>query len=289
MAPVFAVDLPDVVEWLSHSGIPAVPLTGEMSGVAGAVVAVSAKAETVGLAQRSEPGVRKLRVVQAVHGGDSATVRYTIMQLLSSDPLACVRRQEDIAAAIKSSGRYVQFTGVGAELHVQFPGRAGLMRLGDPIIKPGESLGAAHFFEIGLTNPGADKGSVFQVNGRCRARGMIAARDQKLSTAPEPAEWGRCRCEIARLGVDLRIQDNQLVECVLDGRDISADIARWTGMHGLGITECSIGVNPQVLADVDWSLNSVMNEGAQGIHIGFGLYDGMHFDFICPEVGLVSG
>ncbi|MBY0443260.1 MAG: hypothetical protein K2Q25_14170 [Mycobacteriaceae bacterium] len=126
------------------------------------------------------------------------------------------------------------------------------------------------------------------MSGHCRASGMIAARDQLLSAAPEPTEWQRYRRTIAQTGVELQIRDNQLVACLVDGHDIKDEVAQWTRSYGLGITECSIGTNSQVLASADWSLNSLMNESAQGIHLGFGLYDGMHVDFICPEVAVVT-
>jgi len=288
--PVIAVDLPEVVDWLTDSGISAIGLAEVMSVESGAVVAVSAHPATVGLALKSQPGVRKIHVVQSVHSGDPHTVRYTVAQLLASDPLLCAQRQDEIAATIKSSGGAISFRGVGTDLAVRSRGRAGLIHLDDPIIKPGECLSAHAFFEIGLANLKADEDSAFLVNGHCRAIGMIASRDPRLRAGPEPAEWVQHRGEIARTGVDLHISDNQLVKCVLGGRDIKNDIARWTRDHGLRITECSIGTNPQVLTAGDWSLNSLMNEGAQGIHVGFGRpIDGIHFDFICPEVALVAG
>ena len=291
--PVVAVDLPDVVDWLNACGVAAMPLAEVMSISDGAVLAVNAGLGTVRLAKASQPGVRKLNLLQSFNSGDSAAVRYTIAQFLASDPLVSVQNQADVAAAIKSSGGRIAFVspppGSATELNVQFRGPVGVSRLDDPIIKPGECLAAHHFFESGLSNLGTEEDSAFLVNGYCRASGMIASRHRELSAAPEPAEWTRYRDEIAEGGVELHIRDNQLVECLLGGRDIKSDIARWTGSYGLGVTECAVGTNPDVLSGIDWSMNSLMNEGAQGVHIGFGLLDGMHFDFICPGVALVAG
>lgn len=290
VAPLIAVDLPGVVDWLNGNDVPAIALTDVMAVTSGAVVAVSATPETVGLALKSQPGVRKIHLVQSVHSGDEDTVRYTIHRLLASDPMLCVERQADVASAIKSSGGRIAFTGVGTELAVSSRGRAGLIHLDDPIIKPGECLSAHAFFEIGLANLRADEDSAFVVDGHCHAVGMIASRDPELRFGPEPQEWVDYRRHIARTGVDLHLTNNQLVKCLLNGRDIKDDIARWTRDYGLRITECSIGSNSQVLAGPEWSLNSLMNEGAQGIHVGFGRpIDGIHFDFICPEVALVAG
>src|SRR3569833_391395 len=117
--PTIAVDLPEVVEWLTDSGIPAISLVEVMSVVDGAVVAVNANPETIWLAQKPQMGVRKIYFIQSAHGGDSHTVRYTIAQLLASDPWACTQRLADGAAAIKSSGGRFSFTGEGTDLTVQ--------------------------------------------------------------------------------------------------------------------------------------------------------------------------
>lgn len=289
-APIIATDLPEVAEWLTDSGVSSIPLTEVMSITEGAVLAVNATPETIWFAQKSQPGVRKIHLVQSVHGDDNHTVRYTITQWLAADPWACAQRLADIATVIKSSSGRFSLTGLGTDLTVRPRGQVGLIYLDDPLIKPGECVSGAAFFEIGLANLKIGPGSVFLVSGHCRARGMIAARDSVLSAAPEPAEWVEYRRCIAEAGVDLHICDNQLVACLLDGRDIKDEIAKWTGGYGLRITECSIGTNRQVLTGIDWSLNSLMNEGAQGIHLAVGLPDdGMHFDFICPEVALVAG
>lgn len=288
--PLFAIDDQPLVDWLNDSGVRAIPLADVMSVTEGAVIAVNADPANVGLALKSQPGVRKLHVVQSVHSGDKHTVRYTLGHLLASDPLVCVQRQDDVATAIKSSGGRISFTGVGTDLQVRSRGRAGLIHLDDPIVKPGECMSTHAFYEIGLANLRADQESAFVVNGHCHAIGMIASRDSLLRAEPEPVEWVEHRREIAATGVDIHISDNQLVKCLLGGRDIKDDIARWTRDYGLRITECSIGTNAEVLNGTDWSLNSLMNEGAKGIHVGFGRpVDGIHFDFICPEVALVTG
>ena len=289
-ASTIAVDLPEVVEWLTGAGVPAIPLVEVMSVDAGGVVAINANPETIWFAQKPQPGVRKIHLVQSVHGGDEHTVRYTIAQWLAADPWSCAQQLGDVAAEIKSSGGRFALIGAGTELTIQSRGRVGLVYLDDPLVKPGECLSGPAFFELGLGNlkPGGD--GVFLVNGYCRAGGMIAGRGPELSMEPEPQEWVQYRHRIAQTGVELHIRDNQLLACLLDGRDIKADIAKWTWGYGLRITECSIGTNAQVLTGVDWSLNSLMNEGAQGMHLGFGLPDdGIHFDFICPGVALVAG
>ena len=147
-----AVDLPEVVDWLQNFGVPAMALEDVLSVTQGAVVAVNAKPQTVRLAQRSQPGVRKAHLTQSFHDGDVPTVRYTLAQLLASDPWECVQRQADVASVIKSSSGGMSFVGAGTELTLRFRGPVGLIRAGDPVIQPGECLAAGHFFEIGLAN-----------------------------------------------------------------------------------------------------------------------------------------
>ena len=50
------------------------------------------------------------------------------------------------------------------------------------------------------------------------------------------------------------------------------------------LVEMAISNNPGLEAsELDWSVNSVLNEGARGIHfaVGDGV-TGAHIDFICP-------
>lgn len=285
LAPVVAVDLPGIREWLTACGVPVVELADVMTITEGAVVAVNAKPESAGFARRPQPGVRKIYIVHSAQDADEHTVRYTIAQLLASDPLVCAQRQGDVAAAIRSLGGCISFTGSGTELTARSRGRVGLIHLDDPIVKPGESIACAPFFEIGIASPEADAIGAVLVNGHCRAAGMIASWDRILSAGSAREELAEYRREIARIGVDLYIHDSELEACLLGGRDIKDDIARWTGTDGLRLTECSIGTNAQVLSGVDWSVNSLMNEGAEGIHIGIGRPPaGIHFDFICPGV-----
>jgi hypothetical protein len=53
------------------------------------------------------------------------------------------------------------------------------------------------------------------------------------------------------------------------------------------LTEVAIGTGALPLGRVEWSLNSVLNEGATGIHVGVGNgLNGTHFDFISTEARL---
>ncbi|WP_241162922.1 hypothetical protein [Ralstonia solanacearum] len=53
------------------------------------------------------------------------------------------------------------------------------------------------------------------------------------------------------------------------------------------LTEVAIGTGALPLGRVEWGLNSVLNEGATGIHIGVGNgLNGIHFDFISTEARL---
>ncbi|MGH1509683.1 hypothetical protein [Ralstonia solanacearum] len=78
---------------------------------------------------------------------------------------------------------------------------------------------------------------------------------------------------------------------------VSSDIANIIGkstavvlsgpQYHYALTEVAIGTGALPLGRVEWGLNSVLNEGATGIHIGVGNgLNGIHFDFISTEARL---
>lgn len=287
--PVFAVDVPELQEWLIADGYKAADLADVFSITSGAVVAVSSHASTVGFALKSQPGVRKVHLVQSVLTDEPETVSYAVRQFLSSDPIASTNRQFDASQQVRSTNGEFRFLGDGTELEVRSVGKARMFRLDDPIIKPGECISVHAFFETGLANLRADEQSAFVINGHCHASGMLATRDAQLRQYDEPPEWQARRDLVAHHGADIRIENNMLISLEVAGQDISDEICDQTRDFGRRLTECSIGTNDRVGPNVDWTRNSLMNEGAQGIHVGLGRpVDGMHFDFICPDVRLVT-
>lgn len=73
------------------------------------------------------------------------------------------------------------------------------------------------------------------------------------------------------------------------GKDVAAEIRNLTNeSYDLMLLEVAFSGNSGIrAADIDWRINSVMNEGAAGMHIGIGDgVTGAHIDFIAPGVEL---
>lgn len=94
-----------------------------------------------------------------------------------------------------------------------------------------------------------------------------------------------------RFPLKIKIESSQLkgVRSV-DGADFADEIRELSNPQlELILVEMAISNNPGLDASkLDWSVNSVLNEGARGIHfaVGDGV-TGAHIDFICPGMEAV--
>jgi len=92
--------------------------------------------------------------------------------------------------------------------------------------------------------------------------------------------------------LELTIVNSRIERAEAGGRDLTPDLARLSN-EKLEITliEVAVSNNPGVNpTELDWGINSVLNEAAPGIPVAVGEgVTGAHLDFICPGVRLVAG
>jgi hypothetical protein len=143
--------------------------------------------------------------------------------------------------------------------------------------------------ELSITRqPGRDAENPFSMDGTVYASGVLAARDPRCTEAGRKRleEARQLRADMIRLGtIRLEIKDNVLTEVTAGGRDFTGELLSATNPdHGLQALELGIGTNLGVLPEVDWRVNSQLNEGAGVMHIGFGDgITGAHMDFVVAE------
>jgi hypothetical protein len=143
--------------------------------------------------------------------------------------------------------------------------------------------------ELSITRqPGQTGGDTFSMDGTAHASGVLAARDPRCTEAGEKRfeEARELRAEMARLNtIRLEMKDNVLAGVTAGDRDFTGELLSATNPdHGLQALELGIGTNLAVLPDVDWRMNSQLNEGAGVMHIGFGDgITGAHMDFVVAE------
>jgi hypothetical protein len=156
-------------------------------------------------------------------------------------------------------------------------------------IGPGDWVSIGSCCELSITkHPGQTSEDTFSMDGTAHAAGVLAARDPRCSEAGRMRfeEARELRAEMARLGtIQLEMRDNVLTGVTAGGRDFTGELLSATNPdHGLQALELGIGTNLGVLPEVDWRVNSQLNEGAGVMHIGFGDgITGAHMDFVVPE------
>ncbi len=88
----------------------------------------------------------------------------------------------------------------------------------------------------------------------------------------------------------IEIEDNSVTKLVLDDRD-ETSVLLDVEVHPerqLSLTEMAFGCNQAIAKEVDWRVNSVMNEGIHGMHLGTGIPNkSPHLDFISQTLKLV--
>lgn len=143
--------------------------------------------------------------------------------------------------------------------------------------------------EVAITRqPGQSAEDTFSMDGTAHAAGVLAAHDPRCTEAGRKRfeEARELRAEMARHGtIRLQMKDNVLTSVTAGGRDFTGELLSATNPdHGLQPLELGIGTNLAVLPEVDWQVNSQLNEGAGVMHIGFGDgITGAHMDFIVAE------
>jgi hypothetical protein len=157
--------------------------------------------------------------------------------------------------------------------------------LGETIV-PGDWISVGLIAEFSLTAPSSkDWLGAFTIDGTAVASGVLVARDARCTEAGDAriraAE--KLRAELsAKAPIDLRIENGRLVSARAGGEDFTDALLEATNPeYALHTLELGIGINQSILPDVNWAVNSQLNEGAGNLHLGFGEgITGAHIDFI---------
>lgn len=158
----------------------------------------------------------------------------------------------------------------------------------EPVIEPGQWVSVGSLCEVSLTTESHDQPHQFSLDGTAVASGVLVARDRHCSEAGDVRirAADKLRRElVAAAPISLRLDAGVLTEIRAAGRDYTAAVREATNPeHGLQALELGIGTNQSVLPEVQWQVNSQLNEGAGPVHIGFGEgVTGAHMDFIVAE------
>ncbi|MBP5959146.1 hypothetical protein ICA16_26055 [Pseudomonas anatoliensis] len=145
----------------------------------------------------------------------------------------------------------------------------------------------AEFFEVHYAHMHPEEPSPFSFTGTLRVAGILTVLRKPNPTLPaglkSSLRWLSDR--IAQEGALLSIQDNTIISFKTNDEEQIKLLDLAAGIRGLKLTEFAIGVNEAIAPDIDYKINSQMNEGINGVHLAIGDgSSGFHIDFLSPSV-----
>lgn len=214
---------------------------------------------------------------------------HTLRLLDRSSVREAVARNTAWLEHIRTGAGTMRFSGTGTDVectigrYVEVGTRVeGPLKLGDWV-----SLGT--LFEVSLeARQGVPLREDFSVTGDFRAAGITVASDRRATSRGRDRfiQAMELHRSLATEGpIDVTLADGVMISAKTSDRDLTDQLLELTNpQYRLNIVEFAVGTNAQVARDVDWAINSQLNEGALGVHVGIG--DGVtaaHIDFVCPS------
>ncbi|GET38949.1 hypothetical protein [Microseira wollei] len=89
----------------------------------------------------------------------------------------------------------------------------------------------------------------------------------------------------------VEFEDNAITRLVIDGRDETSILLNmnYELERNLTLTEIGFGCNTALVKNIDWQVNSLMNQGMYGMHLGIGMAQKCpYIDFISQTIKLVE-
>ena len=299
MEAMFGGDLPAVVSdsgsaacWAEELGLAHVPMGAAFKDPpASAIIVCTSDSWYARVSELRDVFDRSRALwlpLVAFDGGDAA-VRYGLDQLARTD-FGAIPDSHDLAInLLAGSARSVITDARGTDLTVSFGGQIGFATITGVEVPSGDFTSLLSFFEVEAEFPDASDRPPVTINGVLRPNGILAAHGPYGLIADDPRlEAGRILPTSWEARPVVEIVDSSITKIEAGGVDL-ADTFQWLAGHecGLRLTEFAVGVNDLAAETIRWDINSPLNEGVQGIHVGIGDgRTGIHIDFVCAGVSL---
>jgi hypothetical protein len=206
-------------------------------------------------------------------------LEYSLTHFLSVDFAGTLKRRADYYDAMLSCDSLDVITSAGS-LRCKFGAEVEVAN-SDVQLAPGWLYAISEFFESSVINLEAPRSS-YTLDGDFGFDGLVY-----LCNNPElKGRWGSALEELLRRSREgnnvATFANDELVRLTVGGVDQSKLLAEMTTdkERGRATTEFSMGCARFPLSQ-DWSINSVMHEGSDGVHVGIGMGKEIpHIDFI---------
>ncbi len=226
----------------------------------------------------------------ASFSSDLDTAKYSVEMFSDVDVSQSVAMNRRVITRLLMAHEEITMTGPDTALKVRLPdtlhavGRTRVALLDD------EHSTLGNYFEVGMspTDMAGRIDASMSVSGVVRVDAVLVAKHREMRSESASSFWAAADVAEALRKVcpfQVTIEDNRIVDGF--GEWAKAIHTLSGPQYHYALTEVAIGTGALPLGRVEWGLNSVLNEGATGIHIGVGNgLNGIHFDFISTEARL---
>ncbi|WP_207389158.1 hypothetical protein [Marinobacter halodurans] len=222
---------------------------------------------------------------------DLDIAKYSLEMFAYSDIVATVYKNRQVVAQLLMADQEVTLRGPGTELTIGLPDTLELLGRTRIKLMDDEHVALGNYFEVAVspTDLAGKVDSQMTVSGTFRIDSILAATHREFQGTATSEEINQLADEIRQAcPLQVTVENSRIVRGLEQWSD------RLQAMCGpddayRSLTEVAIGTGVVPLDKVDWSLNTVFNEGATGVHIGVGNgLNGVHFDFISQQAQLLD-
>lgn len=292
--PTVVADADVVSQWAAATGLPFDHIDEAVAEVPAAALVVLTSDQNYSAQGRlsdSFTNSRALWFPVAAFDGSHEAVSYGLRHLENMDFMAMIHGHQAALKLVEETSQ-VSFEGSrGTDIEIRFGSEVEFTMLQDLQVPVGGQSALASFFEFEtemdmeqLTN---GESLAFVANGILQPSGILCAYGPGSYYADH--EMVRRARQLARRAAaahtTVEISASVVRRIAMDADDITEEFRALTGPCGLHVTEFAIGFYRAPDGSLDWRINSPVNEGVQGIHLGMGDgSSGIHFDFVCNDV-----
>jgi hypothetical protein len=286
--PIFVCDNQNVLDWLNNQNLKCLSLEDCKKSIPPAIISICSSQEHFDFLPKLAKLSKVLILPQIAFDSSPDASIYSIALLLESDFAEAERLRMHWKKTIQTC-EYLHFAGEKTELFCYLQKEIDFCAVTDSKLEIGLSRSVAEYFEDSLENHGTRNDSCFIIEGDIAAEGMLMAKNPSINFNVDPTDVHKKFFEKKKnISSDfvLKVRDNKLIKCTFDGLDVLHEIQILVGdKHNLSITELGIGVNTKISNQINYNINSQVNEGVEGIHIGLGDgKTGYHLDFLVPGI-----
>ncbi|CAE6947871.1 MULTISPECIES: hypothetical protein [Pseudomonadaceae] len=211
---------------------------------------------------------------------------YSLDLMRKSNFKAALAKQKGVISFLETT-QDIQLSGNGADCTVTLDGTTKPFALRKDINSP-YVASVAEFFEVHFAHIKKNEPCPFHISGELQIAGALSVL---RPTGKDPYQGSRDDVsnflkEIAAAKtVNLVADNNEIVSFKIENRECVDFVRKIGGERGSQLTEFAVGVNQSISDEIDYRVNSQINEGIEGIHVAIGdAVTGYHIDLLCPGV-----